>query len=200
MEIKNTKKRKVVLLTLLLGVAGTISIIGVTTFAKYTSELSSITQNVTVAKWAFDTDNESHNFTFDLEKTYDANTLINNRLAPGTQGSLKFSLSNENTETGVDYKIVLAKNTSIPKNLKFYSDSTCTIELTEGRILSGNLEPGAPATEVTIYWKWAYETGSNSTEVSSNDTLDTSNGTNATTNGMTITATIIGTQSVPIEQ
>ena len=200
MGVKNTKKRKYIFFALLLGIVTSISIFGISTFAKYTSELSSVNQRATVAKWSFESDNESHDFTFNMVDTYDESTLINNRVAPGTQGRLNFSLSNENTETGVEYKIVLAKNNSIPKNLKFYSDSTCTTELTEGRILNGNLVPGESEKEIVIYWKWLYETGSNSTEKDSNNIVDTTDGVNATTNGMIVTATIIGTQSVPVTE
>lgn len=202
MEVKNTKKRNVVLAAVLLGVAVTVGTIGVTTFAKYKSQLSDVTQNATVAKWAFDTDNSSHSFTFSLGQTYTASTLVSDRIAPGTQGSLVFSLSNANTETGTDYTIEMSKNAGTPANLKFYSDSACTTELTgtNANTLTGHLAPNASATEVTIYWKWAYETGTTTTEKDSNDVIDTSNGSAATANGMTVTATITGTQSQPVAQ
>jgi hypothetical protein len=192
--------KKYVFIILILGIVASISILGISTYAKYTSELSSINQKATIAKWSFESDNESHDFTFDMEDTYDQNTLISNRIAPGTRGRLTFFLSNENTETGVDYKIVLSKNNNIPRLLKFYSDSECSNELTSGRILEGNLIPGESEKEIVIYWKWLYETGSNSTEKESNNVVDTSDGASSTTDGMTITATITGTQSQPVAQ
>ena len=202
MEVKNTKKRNVVLAAVVLGVAATVGTIGVTTFAKYKSQLSDVSSSVTVAKWAFDTDNSSHNYTFSLANTYTAATLVSNRIAPGTQGSFEFSLNNANTETGVDYTIEFAKNAGTPTNLKFYSDSACTTELTgtNANTYSGHLNPGASATTVTVYWKWAYETGANSTEINSNDVIDTSNGLAATADGMTVTATITGVQTEPVAQ
>lgn len=196
MEVKNTKKRNIILAAVLLGVTATVGTIGVTTFAKYKSQLSDVTANATVAKWSFATDNASQSFTVDLTGTYSANTLVSGKIAPGTQGKLDFSLSNENTETGTEYSIVMSKNAGTPANLKFYSDSACTTELTDDT-KTGHLDPGATATTVTIYWKWAYETGTTATEKNSNDVIDTSNGANASANGMTVTATITGTQSDP---
>ena len=202
MEVKNTKKRNVVLAAVLLGVAATVGTIGVTTFAKYKSQLGNVSSNVTVAKWAFDTDNSSHNYTFSLANTYTASTLVSNRIAPGTQGSFVFSLNNANGETGVEYTIEMAKNAGTPANLKFYSDSSCTTELTgtNSNTLTGHLDPGASATTVTVYWKWAYETGSTTAENDSNDVIDTSNGVAANADGMTVTATITGVQSEPRAQ
>ena len=200
MEVKNTKKRNVVLAAVLLGVAATVGTVGVTTFAKYKSQLTDVSSNVTVAKWAFDTDNSSHSYTFNLANTYTASTLVSNRIAPGTQGSFVFSLNNANGETGVEYTIDMAKNAGTPANLKFYSDSACTTELTNGTTLSGHLNPNASATTVTVYWKWAYETGSTDAEKDSNDLIDTSNGKTATADGMTVTATITGVQSQPVAQ
>ena len=199
MEVKNTKKRNVVLAAVLLGVAATVGTIGVTTFAKYKSQLSDNYSKVTVAKWAFDTDNSSHNYTFSLANTYTASTLVSNRIAPGTQGSFQFSLNNAHTETGVEYTIEFAKNAGTPTNLKFYSDSACTSELTDNT-LTGHLNPNASATTVTVYWKWAYETGANTTEINSNDVIDTANGVAATADGMSVTATITGVQSKPVAQ
>lgn len=193
METKNTKKRNIALAAVLLGVAATVGTIGVTTFAKYKSQLSDVTSNATVAKWAFVTDNASQSFTIDLTGTYSSNTLVSNRIAPGTQGKLDFALSNEHTETGTEYSIVLDKTTGVPTNLKFYSDSNCTTELTDGTTLTGHLNPGA-STTATIYWKWAYETGSTTADINSNDIVDTSNGTGSS---MTVTATITGTQTEP---
>ena len=200
MEVKNNKKRNVVLAAVLLGVAATVGTVGVTTFAKYKSQLTDVSSNVTVAKWAFDTDNSSHSYTFNLANTYTASTLVSNRIAPGTQGSFVFSLNNANGETGVEYTIDMAKNAGTPANLKFYSDSACTTELTNGTTLSGHLNPNASATTVTVYWKWAYETGSTDAEKDSNDLIDTSNGKTATADGMTVTATITGVQSQPVAQ
>jgi len=200
MEVKNNKKRNVVLAAVLLGVAATVGTVGVTTFAKYKSQLDAVSSNVTVAKWAFDTDNSSHSYTFSLANTYTASTLVSNRIAPGTQGSFVFSLNNAKGETGVEYTIDMAKNAGTPTNLKFYSDSACTTELTNGTTLSGHLNPNASATTVTVYWKWAYETGSTDAEKDSNDLIDTSNGKTATVDGMTVTATITGVQSQPVAQ
>lgn len=195
--MNKNKKRNIILAALLLCLTTVLGVIGISTYAKYESQLSNVTQNVTVAKWAFESDNSSHDFAFNLGQNYDENTLMNDRIAPGTKGNLVFSLSNEHTETGVKYQISLNKNNGTPKNLKFYSNPECTTELINGNVFKGTLDPGASATDVIIYWKWEYENGSNMSEISSNDSFDTSNGASATINGMTITATIVGTQIEP---
>ena len=175
MKKRKRNKRSILLAAILLALTATVGTIGVTTFAKYTTQLNGTDQTATVAKWNFGSN--SNTFTFDL---------VENKIAPGTQGKLDFTISNTGTDVGVNYDIVLT-NTNAPTNIKFYSDSACTQVLTNNT-LTGTLAPNAAGGTVTIYWKWDYET-------TNGDTADTTDGTNANT--MTVTATITGTQVEP---
>ena len=196
MERKKSKKR-FALAALLICLTVTLSAVGIFTFAKYRTQLDSSNQTATVAKWAFGEDNTNTNtFTFSLANTYTASTLVNNRIAPGTQGELTFNVSNKNTEVGTQYTIALS-NENAPTNIKFYSDSACTIELQNSK-LTGTLAPNADSQTVKIYWKWAYETGTVTDGVATGDSDDTTDGVAANT--MTVTATITGVQVEPTVQ
>ena len=178
MESNKDKKRKglVIVLLLLFGLtAGYIA----ATYAKYAGTFNG-SGNVTVAKWAFEDDNSDQTFTIDLDKTYDADTLVNGKIAPGTSGSFVIELSNENTEVGVDYTITLGNTTNKPTNLTFNGGGTYT----------GTLTPGETGKEVTITWEWPYET-------TDGDAADTTDGEAANT--MTVNATITGVQVEPTE-
>lgn len=184
--MEQSKKKKMLLVFALLFVTVLAGTLAVRTYAKYTSTLNS-EASATIAKWAFASDNESTALTLNLDKTYDPDTLVANKIAPGTSGSFSIQLSNANTEVGVDYSIALTDTTGAPTNLKFYSDSAHTTELTNATY-TGTLSPNAAATTITIYWEWPYET-------IDGDTVDTTEG--ATAGSMTVKATITGTQVQP---
>lgn len=178
MESNKDKKRKglVIVLLLLFGLtAGYIA----ATYAKYAGSFNG-SGTVTVAKWAFEDDNSDQTFSIDLDKTYDADTLVNGKIAPGTSGSFVIELSNENTEVGVDYTITLGNTTNKPTNLTFNGGGTYT----------GTLTPGETGKEVTITWEWPYET----TDGDADDTTD-----GEAANTMTVNATITGVQVEPTE-
>ncbi len=187
MENKKKDKRKkllVIILLLLFGVtAGYLS----NTYAKYASTING-SGTVTVAKWAFDTDNADANFTINLDKTYDADTLIGGKIAPGTSGSFIIELSNENTEVGVSYTVSLGDVTNAPSNIVFKNGSTV---IGAGDTITGTLTPGETGKEVTVNWEWPYYSSD------ADDVEDTADGAAAKT--MTVNATITGVQIEPVE-
>lgn len=186
------KRKSTLLIVALLLLAVTLGTLAIRTYAKYVSTLPSISSDTYVAKWNFATANSSTTFTIDLSKTYDADTLVANKIAPGTTGSFTIMVSNEGSDVGAKYLIELNR-TGAPTNLQFYLDSAYTNNLGDSA-LSGTLAPNETNKTVTIYWKWPYESGTGDT-LTSNDVIDTSNGISGNT--MTITATITGTQVEP---
>ena len=162
------------------------------TYAKYTSTVTG-SGTATVAKWAFSTDNASQSITIALNPTVHASTLVNGKIAPGTTGSFNIALVNTNSEVGVDFSIALDSISNKPTNLKFYSDSTYTTELTPGTsTITGQLTAGdSTGVTVPVYWRWEYETSS----IATNDPIDTADGEAANT--LTIGVTITGTQVAP---
>jgi len=188
--MKNKKSLTIIVLLVLVGLtSGYVA----STYAKYTSTITGNEGEVTVAKWAFTTDNAAQTLTIDLDETYDATTLVNGKIAPGTSGSFNIELTNENTEVGVDFTIALDTITGKPTNLKFYKDSAHTTELTPGTsTITGQLAAeDATGLQVPIYWAWEYETNA----IATNDPIDTTDGEAAAT--LTIGVTITGTQVAP---
>ena len=161
------------------------------TYAKYVSTVTPSASEATVAKWSFGDDNQNATFTFALDHTYDANTLLNGRIAPGTSGSFAIDITN-NSEVGLQYTIALTK-TGVPTNVKFYSDAAHQNELTNDT-LTGTIAQNAAQKTVTatVYWDWAYNT-------TNGDQADTTNGEAGGASGtkMTVSATVTGTQLQP---
>ena len=190
--MEKKKRNAVLLLVLLLLVAISVSYIA-GTYAKYTSEIKNNNGTATVAKWAFDTDNaNSGTLNCPLDKTYDTDTLVSGKIAPGTSGTCELSISNANSEVGVNYEIKPSTISGAPTNMLFYKDAGHTTAFSAASTITGTLTPGASAQTVSIYWVWPYETPANS---DSGDTDDTTNGKAAGT--MTASFDITGTQVLP---
>lgn len=159
-------------------------------YAKYISSVTK-TGTATVAKWAFTTDNTSGTITCNLDETYDPDTLVAGKIAPGTSGYCPIAVSNANSEVGITYNITPSADANKPTNLKFYKDATHQQAITG--TVEGSLAPGATAT-VNVYWQWPYET----TPIADGDAADTANGVSAQT--MTITFDVTGVQVQPVAQ
>ena len=190
------KKKNLGLIVLLLLV--TVTFAGVAgTYAKYTAEITGKQGTATVAKWAFDTENQNKTLNVELAPTADATTLVANKIAPGTSGSFAINLSNANSEVGVDFTVGLGNATNVPTNLKFYKDAAHTTELTPGTsTITGQIIAGdTTGVDVTIYWAWEYETGTVTDGIATGDADDTANGRTGST--MTLPLTIKGVQTQP---
>ena len=185
------KKRKTALAIafLLIGVAALG--LAAAVYAKYISSITK-TGTATVAKWSFSSDNTDGTITCELDETYDPDTLVADKIAPGTSGKCPIQISNANTEVGVHYEISPSV-TSKPANLKFYSDASHQTELTGSAKVEGDLDPGAASTTIYVYWNWPYQDGT-----TAYDTADTSDGTSGST--MTMTFDVTGTQVQPAAQ
>ncbi len=181
------KKKSLVLIIMLLLVGLTSGYVA-STYAKYTSKVEGSKATATVAQWAFATDNASQTIAVSLDKTYDPDTLVAGKIAPGTSGSFNIAVSNANSEVGVDATIEMDYDyAKLPTNLKFYSDENHQNEIeTDGYTVT--LAPHAASQNVTIYWAWAYET-------SNGDAADTTDG--EAHESLEIPVTITGVQVQP---
>lgn len=191
------KKKKSLMLIALLMMVGLTSGYVASTYAKYTAEITGNEGTVTVAKWAFDTDNTAAEFDVDLTGTIHASTLVAERIAPGTEGSFNVHLVNTNSEVGVDFTVALNSVTDKPTNLKFYKDSAHTTELVPGTdTVTGQLTAkDSTGIDVPIYWAWAYETGTSPYTGAGEDPADTTDGKAA--KELTIGVTVTGVQTQP---
>jgi hypothetical protein len=186
--MKKTNKSSIVLLVLLVAVAVTALFVA-STYAKYVGKVEG-EGTATVAKWNFETDNTSANFVVDWTESYDATTLKDGKIAPGTSGSFDFELKNT-SDTGVDFTVSFGTVSGLPKNLKFYKDSNHTQEITLGTTnITGQLTTNqTEAFKVPVYWAWEYYTSD------ANDTVDTADGVAGAS--LTIPVTITGVQTQP---
>ena len=160
-------------------------------YAKYISSITK-TGTASVAKWAFNTDNTEGEVSCTLDATYDSDTLVANKIAPGTSGKCPIELSNANTEVGVHYEITPSDVVNPPKNLKFFTDAAHHDEISSSNKIEGDLAPkDATVKTVYVYWYWPYEDTSDDTY----DSKDTADGVSAST--MTMTFDVSGTQIEP---
>lgn len=187
------KKKTMLALAIILGVAVVGLAAGV--YAKYIASITSGNGSATVAKWAFETDNANTTITCELDKTYNADTLVAGKIAPGTSGKCPIKISNANSEVGVNYTIKPKTVTNQPKNLKLYKDAAHTDAFSTSAAITGTLTPGATEQTIYVYWDWAYETGTVTDGVAAGDTDDNTDGKAAKT--MEISFDISGVQVRP---
>lgn len=170
------KKRTVIVLAIISLIM--VAFLGGQTFAKYFAQVKGegVAQ---VASWNFKVNGqESQTQTINLASTYNNETLLNNKIAPGTKGSFDIIVDATGSDVGIDYKIDFANQTTKPQNLKFTYDKTTVNNIEElESILTGRINANEENKKVTlkIDWEWKYETGNDETEISNNDIIDTKN-------------------------
>ncbi len=172
------KKKTMLALAIILGVAVVGLAAGV--YAKYIASITGQGE-ATVARWAFSSDNVNKTVTCEPSKTYNPNTLVADKIAPGTTGTCTFHLSNENSDVGVNYTISLNNESKHPRNLV----------LDNGGSKTGTLAPGAE-TDVEIGWSWEYYTSD------AKDLQDTADGIKAA-GGTTNDADAVGEMSIKFD-
>lgn len=181
------KKKSIGIIALLMLVGATSGYVA-STYAKYTSTVSGEGSAV-VAAWKFEDDNANTNFDINLAENYDASTLVDERIAPGTTGDFTIALSNENSEVGVEFTIVFTETENVPQNLVFKQNGT-TVDPTTQKI-TGYIAAGETL-DVPLSWEWAYYTSD------ANDVKDTTDGKKELDGRtMTVNASITGIQVPP---
>ena len=148
------------------------------TYAKYMAQIKG--EGIAeVAKWSFLVNGQEEQIqTIKLNSTYNNETLVNNKIAPGTEGQFDIVIDGTGSEVGIDYKVIFEEKSTKPENLKFvYQDQAYdSIEEIE-KELTGNIAANDEnkIRTITIIWKWAYETGYTE-EIPANDIIDTKDG------------------------
>ena len=79
----------------------------------------------------------------DFFQTIDTNTLVNQKIAPGTKGDFSVFLT---SNTNLEYELKIISENKKPKNFVFY------IEEDKGKLVANETK------EVKICWEWLYET------------------------------------------
>ena len=172
-----TKKKKVLITLALLAII-LLAFIGGQAYAKYVSEVrgEGVAQ---VATWNFKVNGQSEQVEeIKLASTCNNETLVNNKIAPGTSGSFDIKVDATGSEVGINYNIAFTEEESKPQNLKFkYNDIEYNSIKDLEKDLSGtiNANDEDKVRTLNVGWKWDYETGSNPEEISKNDLVDTQN-------------------------
>ena len=167
------------------------------TYSKYTNVVSG-NGETQVAKWSFKVNSETEEFaTIRLADTYDANTLTQGKIAPGTKGKFDINIDATGAEVGVKYVVDFEDETNKPTNLIFKSGnkSASTIEELEEVLTDTiNADDTNKTRTLTVEWEWPYETKTGN-GIAKNDEVDTSEGLNAL--DYTVKLKVTGTQVVP---
>ena len=148
------------------------------TFAKYVSEVKGA-GTAEIANWVFKVNGKEDVVqNVNLLSTYNNETLINNKVAPGTSGSFNIVVDATGSEVGVEYAVQFLNESEKPQNLVFiYEDKQYTTIQDLEKDLSGtiNANDENKIRTITINWEWQYETGENANEINQNDIVDTNN-------------------------
>ena len=190
------KKKAVIIIAILVAIV--LSFIGGQTYSKYVTEVRG-DGTAQIATWDFKVNGQKEEVqTISLGSTYDNSTLVNGKIAPGTEGNFQIIVDATGSDVGIDYKIKFSDETTKPANLKFYYQEVEYNSILElGEALSGtiNADDENKSKTFDIKWKWNYETGSNPTEIASNDKIDTQNAQEITNYEFDVI--VSGTQVVP---
>lgn len=194
-----SKKKKIILIIAVLSCI-IVSFIGGQSYSKYVSEVRGDGM-AEVATWSFKVNGQKEEVqTIQLASTCNNETLINNKIAPGTRGSFNILVDGTGSEVGIDYNIQFTNETTKPSNLKFtYNDKQYNSIIELEKDLSGTINANEENKTRTlkINWEWPYETGSNENEIANNDKIDTQNAQNIATYSFNVI--VSGTQVAPQE-
>lgn len=192
------RKKIVIIVSILLAIV--LSFIGGQTFSKYLTKVKG-TGIAEVATWDFKVNGKTDSVqTINLGSTCDNETLVGNKIAPGTKGSFNIVIDASDSDVGIQYKIEFENESNKPNNLKFkYNENeyNSITELENDLIGTINANEENKIRTLTINWEWKYETGSNQEEISQNDIIDTNNGREIS--NYTFDVNVQGTQVAPQE-
>lgn len=192
-----TKKKKAILVVAILVVA-VLAFIGGQAYAKYITEVKGEGM-AEVATWSFKVNGQKEQVqTINLISTCNNETLLDNKIAPGTSGSFNIVVDGTDSEVGINYNISFKDEKNKPDNLKFIYENVeyDSIQELENN-LSGtiNTNDNDKTRTLNIGWEWKYETGLNETEIAKNDAIDTKNAEEI--QNYTFNVSVTGTQVEP---
>lgn len=192
-----SRKKKIIVTITILAIV-LLAFVGGQAYAKYITEVKGEGM-AEVATWSFKVNGQKEQVqSIDLASTCDNETLVGNKIAPGTSGSFNIMVDGTGSEVGIDYHIRFLDESNKPTNLKFIYEN---VEYNSIQELENDLSGTIGANDenksrtLNIKWKWDYETGNSQTEIASNDVIDTENAKNI--QNYTFDVSVTGTQVVP---
>lgn len=172
-----SKKKKIVLIIIVLSTV-ILSFVGGQTFARYMSKIVG-KGTANIASWSFKVnENEEKLQTISLKSTINNSSLLDNKIAPGTEGEFHIKLDATGLEVGINYVVRFENETQKPMNLKFVYDGKTYNTLSDLQTdLTGviNANDENKIRDLVIGWNWKYETGTSAEEILKSDTIDTQN-------------------------
>lgn len=169
------KSKKIVLLVIAI-VAITLLFVGGRAYAKYMARVTG-QGTADIAAWSFKVnENEEKLQTISLKSTINNSSLVNNKIAPGTEGEFQIKLDATGSEVGINYVIKFENESQKPTNLKFtYDGKTYNSLKNLQQDLTGtiNANDENKVKALTVGWNWKYETGNTAQDIASNDLIDT---------------------------
>ena len=192
-----TRKKKVLIVLAIFAII-LLAFIGGQAYAKYVSQVRG--EGVAeVATWSFKVNGQSEQVEeINLASTCNNETLVNNKIAPGTSGSFNIIVDATGSDVGINYNIAFTEEENKPQNLKFeYNDTEYNSIKELEDDLSGtiNANDEEKTRTLNVKWKWDYETGSSPEEIESNDLVDTQDG--QSIKNYTFNVVVTGTQVEP---
>lgn len=191
------KSKKIVLLVIAI-VAITLLFVGGRAYAKYMARVTG-QGTADIAAWSFKVnENEEKLQTISLKSTINNSSLVNNKIAPGTEGEFQIKLDATGSEVGINYVIKFENESQKPTNLKFtYDGKTYNSLKNLQQDLTGtiNANDENKVEAITVGWNWKYETGNTAQEIASNDLIDTQDAKQMT--NYTFDIIVTGTQVAP---
>ena len=167
-------------------------------FSKYISQVKGYGQ-FDIAKWSFLVNGqESSMNTIDLSSTCNNGTLINNKIAPGTEGNFNIEIDATGSEVGIQYQVTFDEKSQKPNNLFFiYNRSTYANFSDLAYALKGVINADAENKKISIpiKWIWEYETGNSPELREPEDVEDTQDG--KTLQNYAFDVIVTGTQVEP---
>lgn len=170
-----SKKKKVIIVSSIL-IIMLLAFIGGQAYAKYISQVrgNGIAE---IATWSFKVNGQKEQVQeIKLVSTHNSETLVNNKIAPGTSGSFNIIVDATGSEVGIKYNIKFAEESNKPQNLKFvYGGKEYDSIKQLGDELSGTIAANEEdkTRTINVQWKWNYETGSSAEQINANDIIDT---------------------------
>ena len=170
-----SKRKKVIIVSSIL-IIMLLAFIGGQAYAKYISQVrgNGIAE---IATWSFKVNGQKEQVQeIKFVSTYNSETLVNNKIAPGTSGSFNIIVDATGSEVGIKYNIKFAEESNKPQNLKFvYGGKEYDSIKQLGDELSGTIAANEEdkTRTINVQWKWNYETGSSAEQINANDIIDT---------------------------
>lgn len=175
-----------------------LAFFGGQSYSKYVKEVRG-NGMAEVATWNFQVNGQKEEVqAIPLVSTCNNETLVNNKIAPGTSGSFNIVVDATGSEVGINYYITFTNENNKPINLKFVYNNQEYKSVSElENVLSGTIDANDEdkTKTLTIDWQWPYETGSSESEIANNDKIDTQDAQNIDT--YTFNVIVSGTQVMP---